>query len=91
MIALSYPFVIDDPRALHDKIEADGRLIVGVSTNADPEQPETIVYLQENVPETEKSAIDETVWKEPTISLDHEPTPPEAAVAPTFEARGNKP
>lgn len=57
MIALRYPFAIEDPRALHDALANDGHPVAGVSVDGDPARPATLIYL-DAVEMTEEAKLD---------------------------------
>lgn len=61
MIELVYELLVTEPRDLHDQIQKNSTLIIGVSTDANPDKPQTHVYLDDAADEKLKSIVDSSV------------------------------
>ena len=79
MIRLIYPIVIQDIETLQSSIKDKGIAVRGVSTFADKDAPQTLVFVDDKTSEEDKLEIDNEVLIA-TKAISPEPVP-----APTKE------
>lgn len=61
MIKLIYTTIIADPDALHLALKELDIPLIGISTVADHDAPETLVFISDETSEEQKSQVDNTV------------------------------
>lgn len=79
MIRLIYPIIIQDIEALQSSIKDKGIDVRGISTFADKDAPQTLVFVDDKTSEESKSEIDNQVL------IAAKAPPPEPPPAPTKE------